>query len=395
LTGETAAPLMDPVRGGNRSPWMTDALMEFRASAREFCTAELAPRQRCWMAQQHVDRGLWARAGQAGLLCRSIPVEYGGGGGTFAHEVILLEEQARVNDSCWASSVHNGMVAHYLLAYGTEAQRRLWLPRLASGEMVGAIAITEPDAGSDLGSIRTRAVRDGADYVINGAKSFVTNGAQADLTVLAAVTGRTPGAYGLSLFLVEASRPGFSRGAIQDKLGLKGQDTAELFFDDVRVPAGQLLGGREGQATFQLMEQLAQERLIIAVTSVAAMEAAVRETVRAVRADAGFADDESQHARFAVAECATEAAVCRAFLDHCIEAHLRGGLDMATAAMVKWWCSDRACRVADACLQLKGAEGMTDLADERSIGRIWTDVRAHRIFGGTNEILKEIISQLV
>jgi acyl-CoA dehydrogenase len=339
-----------------------------------------------------VDRELWTKAGDVGLLCLSIPEEYGGGGGTFAHEIVLMEEQTRVGDSCWGVSLHNSIVAPYLANYGTPEQRAAWLPKLASGEWVGAIAMTEPGTGSDLQAIQTKAVREGDHYVLNGAKTFITNGSQADVVIVAAKTDTGQGAHGMSLLVVETSSPGFRRGRVLDKVGLKGQDTAELFFDDVRVPVGGLLGGTEGQGFVQLMRQLPQERLIIAISSVCGMEAAVAETVRYTKDRTAFGRPvfNFQNTRFTLAECATEATVCRAFLDQCIESHLRGELDVATAAMAKWWCSDRAYQVIDECVQLHGGYGYMN---EYPIARAWADIRVQRIYGGTNEIMKEIISR--
>jgi acyl-CoA dehydrogenase len=379
-------------QANRRSSWMTEDLDAFRELARSFCEKELVPNQERWMAQKHVDRELWRRAGDVGLLCLSIPEEYGGGGGTFAHEVVLMEEQVRAGDSAWGISVHNGIVAPYLLAYGTEEQRGAWLPKLASGEWVSAIAMTEPGTGSDLQNITTKAVRDGDHYVVDGAKTFITNGGQADVVIVAVKTTAGEGAHGISLLVVEADSPGFRRGRVLDKVGLKGQDTAELFFDGVRVPVANLLGGVEGQGFVQLMRQLPQERLIIAVSSVCGMEAALAETLRYTKERTAFGREifNFQNTRFTMAECATEAAVCRAFLDQCVERHLRGELDVPTAAMAKWWCSERAFAVIDQCVQMHGGYGYMN---EYPIARAWTDVRVQRIFGGTNEIMKEIISR--
>jgi long-chain-acyl-CoA dehydrogenase len=372
--------------------WQTEDLAPFRELARSFCAKELAPNQERWAAQHQVDRDLWRRAGEVGLLCLGIPEEYGGGGGSFAHEVVLMEEQVRVGDSCWGVSLHNAVVAPYLLHYGTEAQRRRWLPGMATGELVGAIAMTEPGTGSDLQNIRTRAVRDGEEYVITGAKTFITNGGQADLVIVAAKTDSAQGAHGMSLLVVEAGAAGFRRGRVLDKVGLKGQDTAELFFDDVRVPAANLLGEAEGQGFVQLMQQLPQERLIIAITATCAMEQAVALTTQYTKDREAFGRPvfNFQNTRFTLAECATEAKVARAFLDQCIEQHLRGELDVPTAAMAKWWSSDRACRVVDECVQLHGGYGYMS---EYPIARAWIDIRVQRIYGGTNEIMKEIISR--
>jgi acyl-CoA dehydrogenase len=376
----------------HRSSWMNEDLDAFRDLARSFCEKELVPNQERWIAQKQVDRELWTKAGEVGLLCLSIPEQYGGGGGTFAHETVLMEEQIRAGDSCWGNSVHSGIVAHYLLNYGTEEQKLRWLPKLASGELVGAIAMTEPGTGSDLQSITTKAVRDGDGYLVNGAKTFITNGSQADLVIVAAKTDSSQGAHGVSLVVVETATEGFRHGRVLDKIGMKGQDTAEMFFDDVRVPAENVLGGAEGQGFVQLMRQLPQERLIIAVTSVGAIEAAVAETLRYTKERTAFGREifNFQNTRFKLAECATEATVCRAFLDQCIEAHLKGELDVPTAAKAKWWCSDRAYRVIDECVQLHGGYGYMN---EYPIARAWADIRVQRIFGGTNEIMKEIISR--
>jgi acyl-CoA dehydrogenase len=378
-------PLQTPTSSWNRD------LADFRELARTFCHKELVPHQQRWSEQKHVDRELWTKAGEVGLLALSIPEEYGGGGGTFAHEAVLYEEQTRAGDSAWGVTVHNGIVAHYLLNYASEAKKRAWLPRLASGEMVGAVAMTEPGAGSDLQGITTRAVRDGDSYVINGAKTFITNGGLADLVVVVAKTDPDAGAHGVSLLVVECDTPGFRRGLVLDKVGLKGQDTAELFFDDVRVPAENLLG-EEGQGFVQLMQQLPQERLIIAVTAVAGMEAMIDQTIAYTKERTAFGRPvfSFQNTRFTLADAATEAAVARAFLDQCVERHLRGELDVQGAAMVKLWTTERAGKVADACLQLFGGYGYMT---EYPIARAWADVRVSRIFGGTSEIMKEIISR--
>lgn len=380
------------VTTGQRPSWMTRELDDFADLARTFCEKELTPHQERWSEQRQVDRALWNKAGDVGLLCLSVPEEYGGGGGTFAHEAILYSEQARAGDSAWGVSVHNGIVAHYLAGYGTEEQKRRWLPKMASGECVGAIGMTEPGTGSDLQGIATKAVRDGDEYVINGGKTFITNGAQADLVVLAAKTDPSKGAEGVSLIVVEADTPGFRRGRILDKNGMHGQDTSELFFDDVRVPVGNLLGESEGQGFIQLMQQLPQERLLIAVTAVAAMEGALAETIRYTKERTAFGREifKFQNTKFELAECATEAAVCRTFLDRAIEDHLRGELDVKGAAMAKWWTTERANQVVDRCVQLFGGYGYMT---EYPIARAWADLRVTKIFGGTNEIMKELISR--
>ncbi|MCC3329533.1 acyl-CoA dehydrogenase family protein [Nocardia abscessus] len=375
-----------------RSAWLDDDLDALRELARSFFAKELTPNIDKFIEQHHVDRDFWTKAGALGLLCVSIPEEYGGGGGTFAHEAVLIEEQAKAFDTSWGATLHSGIVAHYLLHYGTEEQKRQWLPKMASGEVVGAIAMTEPGTGSDLQNVKTKAIRDGDEYVVNGSKTFITNGSQADLIIVVAKTDTSAGAGGISLILVEADRPGFRRGRVLDKVGQKGQDTSELFFEDVRVPVANLLGTREGQGFIQLMQQLPQERLIIAVGSVAAMEAALEVTLRYTKERHAFGKPvfAFQNTKFKLAEVATEARVARVFLDDCIVRHLRGDLDIPTVAMAKWWTTDRAASVADECLQLHGGYGYMS---EYPISRMWTDNRVQKIYGGTNEIMKEIIAR--
>ncbi|GAA3821064.1 acyl-CoA dehydrogenase family protein [Nocardioides panacisoli] len=377
---------------GRRSPWMDQDLDDFRDLARTFCEKEIKPNVEKYIANKQVDRDLWNKAGEMGLLCASIPEEYGGGGGTFAHEAILIEEQARVTDTSWGASLHNGIVAHYLLAYGTEEQKQEWLPKMASGEVVGAIAMTEPGTGSDLQNVKTKAIRDGDDYVINGSKTFITNGAQADMVITVAKTNPEEAAAGISLIIVPTDTPGFSRGRVLDKIGMKGQDTSELVYEDVRVPAANLLGTEEGQGFIQLMQQLPQERLIVAVSNVAAMELCFDETMRYVHDRHAFNKPiwGFQNTKFKMAEVATEARVARSFVDECIELHLEGKLDIPTVAMAKLWCSERAQKVADICLQLHGGYGYMN---EYPIARAWADLRVSQIYAGTSEIMKEIISR--
>lgn len=375
-----------------RSPWMTDDLDALRELARAFCEKEIAPNIEKFIGQHQVDRDLWNKAGELGLLCLSIPEEYGGGGGTFAHEAVLMEEQARVCDTAWGVSVHSTIVAHYLLAYGTEEQKKTWLPKMASGEVVGAIAMTEPGTGSDLQNVRARATRDGDEYVVNGSKTFITNGQQADLIITVVKTETAEGAGGISLVLVEADRAGFRRGRSLDKIGQRGQDTSELFYDDVRIPVSNLLGTVEGQGFIQLMQQLPQERLVIAVGSVAGMETALEHTLRYTKERQAFGRPifGFQNTKFKLAEVATEAKIARVFIDDCIEQHIRGELDIPTVAMAKWWTTDRAMHVADECLQLFGGYGYMT---EYPISRMWTDQRVQKIYAGTNEIMKEIIAR--
>ncbi|GAA1480339.1 acyl-CoA dehydrogenase family protein [Gordonia sinesedis] len=375
-----------------RSAWETDELTALRDLARSFCEKEVKPNMEKFIEQHHVDRDLWNKAGELGLLCMSIPEEYGGGGGTFAHEAVLIEEQARIADSSWGVSLHNGIIAHYLLAYGSEEQKQKWLPKMASGEVVGAIAMTEPGTGSDLQNVKTKAIRDGDEYVIDGSKTFITNGQQADLIIVVAKTDVSEGAKGISLILVEADREGFRRGRVLDKVGQRGQDTSELFFDGVRVPVSNLLGTEEGQGFVQLMQQLPQERLIIAVASVAGMEAAVAQTIAYTKERTAFGRPifGFQNSKFKLAEAATETTVARVFVDDCIVKHVDGKLDIPTVAMAKWWTSDRASAVADECLQLFGGYGYMN---EYPIARMWADVRVQKIYAGTNEIMKEIIAR--
>ncbi len=384
---------MSSAPGGYVSAWKDDEVLALGEVADKFVAAELTAKRDRWEAQRYVDRDVWRRAGEIGLLCCSIPEEYGGGGGTFAHDLIVFESQARAGDTAWGNGVHSGIVAHYVLAYGTEDQRRRWLPPLASGELIAAVAMTEPGAGSDLKNIRTRAVRDGAEYVIDGVKTFISNGHTADLIVVVAKTDAAAGAKGVSLLVVETEDcPGFVRGRILDKVGQHGADTSELFFEGVRVPAGNLLGGAEGQGFAQLMTQLAQERLVIAVSAVAGMEAAVRVTLDYVKQRQAFGQAlfDFQNTKFTLAECATTAHVARVFLDSCVQRHLDGGLDATTAAMAKWWLTEQQVTVVDRCLQLHGGYGYMR---EYLIARMYADARVQKIYGGSNEIMKDLVAR--
>jgi len=384
---------MSPGSAGYVSAWKDDEVLALGEVADKFVAAELTGKRDRWEAQRYVDRDVWRRAGEIGLLCCSIPEEYGGGGGTFAHDLIVFESQARAGDTAWGNGVHSGIVAHYILAYGTEEQRRRWLPRLASGELIAAVAMTEPGAGSDLKNIRTRAARDGSDYVIDGVKTFISNGHTADLIVVVAKTDAEAGAKGISLLVVEAEDcPGFVRGRILDKVGQHGADTSELFFEGVRVPAGNLLGGAEGQGFAQLMTQLAQERLVIAASAVAGLEAAVAVTLDYVKQRQAFGQSlfDFQNTKFTLAECATTAHVGRVFLDSCIQRHLDGGLDATTAAMAKWWLTEQQVTVVDRCLQLHGGYGYMR---EFLIARMYEDARVQKIYGGSNEIMKDLVAR--
>ena len=374
-------------------PWMDSELELLRDTARRFFETECAPHHEEWAEQKHVDRKIWRRAGELGLLCAGIPEEYGGGGGHFLHEAVICEEQQRAMVNSFSINVHAGILAHYLLAYGSESQKKRWLPAMASGEMVGAIAMTEPGAGTDLQRIRTTAIRDGNDYVVNGAKTFITNGFHADLICVAVKTDPQAKAKGVSLLMMETRElPGFRRGRLLDKIGQRAQDTVELFFDEVRVPAANLLGGEEGRGFAQLMHQLPRERLLIAVGAAATMQRAVDETLAYVQQRQLFGAPlmAMQNTRFKLAECQTHATIARSFVDDCIARLQRGELDVPTAAMAKWWITDTLCRVVDECLQLHGGYGYMN---EYPIARMYADARVGRIYGGANEVMKEIIAR--
>lgn len=371
---------------------MDDDLAIFRDSAARFIEAEMVPNDAAWRKQQHVGAEIWRKTGAAGLLCTDIAVEYGGGGGDFRHEVIMYEEQARRGLSGFGQGVHS-ICAHYLLNHGTDEQRRRFLPRMARGELIGAIGMTEPAAGSDLQGIRTRAIRDGDHYVIDGSKIFITNGYLAGLIALVVKTTPGAAAKGTSIVLVETAQlAGFRVGRILDKMGLKAQDTAELFFENVRVPAANLLGGIEGQGFYQLMSDLPYERALIAVVGVAAMEGALAETLKYVKERKAFGKNiaEFQHTKFKLAELATKARIARVFVDDCIAKIVAGTLDTVTASMAKYWVTDMQQEVLDECVQLHGGYGYMN---EYLVCRMFTDSRVQRIYGGTNEIMKELISR--
>ncbi|MDA8116039.1 MAG: acyl-CoA dehydrogenase family protein [Actinomycetota bacterium] len=376
-----------------RSPWLNEDLEDLGRLTRTFLEKEVVPNQARWAEQHMVDRDFWRTAGRAGLLCVSIPEEYGGGGGTFAHDAVIAAEQARVVDDAWANSVHSTIVAHYINTFGTEEQKRRWLPGMASGDLVGAIAMTEPDTGSDLQRVRTRAVRDGDDYVINGAKTFISNGTHCDVLIVVARTSDEPGGRGLSLIVAETTGlPGFERGRVLEKIGMHGQDTRELSLMDVRVPSANLLGGVEGSGFLQLMGQLPQERLIIAVGAAASAEAAVRQTVRYAKERMAFGQDlmSFQNTRFVLAECAADALAARTLVDSCISRHVAGELDAAGASLAKFWCTDIQNKVIDRCLQVFGGYGYMI---EYPIARMFASARVQKIYGGTNEIMKELVAR--
>lgn len=376
-----------------RAAWMDADLALFQDATRRIFDKEFAPDEERWRKQQHADRDIWTRAGRLGLLCVSMPEAYGGGAGSFAHEAIVAAEQARAMVHGFSNNVHSAILAHYILNYGTEAQRQRWLPGMATGERVGAIAMSEPGAGSDLKSVRTTARRDGDTYVLNGSKTFITNGLHADLICVVAKTDPHAGSRGVSLIMVQTDDlPGFRRGRLLEKLGQKSGDTAELFFDDVRVPAANLLGEVEGQGFTQLMQQLPRERLLIAVGAVATMRRAIDDTVAYTKTRQVFGQAliDMQNTRFKLAECETVATIAARFVDDCIARQLQGTLDLPTAAMAKWWTTQMNCQVIDECLQLHGGYGYML---ETPIARMYADARVGKIYGGSNEIMKEIIAR--
>ena len=376
------------------SPWMDDDLRTFRETVVRFVESEMVPHDARWRAQHHVDRELWRKAGETGLLLLDLPSEHGGGGGDFRHEAVLYEELARRGLSGFGQGVHS-IAAHYVANHGSEAQKQRWIPRMARGELIGAIAMTEPGAGSDLQGIRTRAVRDGDHYGINGSKIFITNGGSASLLMLVVRTDPNDRKRGLSILMVETENlKGYRVGRVLDKMGMHAQDTAELFFEDVRVPADCLLGPEEGKGMYQLMADLPYERIIIALCGVGAMEGAVAETSKYVKERKAFgqAIGTMQNIRFKLAECATLTRVARVFVDDCIQKLLQGKLDTETASMAKYWVTDVQQQVLDECVQMHGGYGYMN---EYLVCRMFADARVQRIYGGTNEIMKELISRSV
>ena len=378
--------------GTYESPWMDDELAIFRDAASRFVETEMVPNEDQWRKQQNVGKEIWRKAGAVGLLCTDVSADYGGGGGDFRHEAVLYEELARRGLSGFGQGVHS-ICAHYLVNHGTVEQKQRFLPRLASGELIGAIGMTEPAAGSDLQGLKTRAVREGDEYVINGSKIFITNGYLAGLIALVVKTRPGEGAKGTSILMVETQDlKGYRVGRILDKMGLKSQDTAELFFEDVRVPAANLLGGAEGQGFYQLMGDLPYERAVIAVSGVAAMEGALAETVKYVKDRRAFGRSiaEFQNTKFKLAEAATKTRIARVFVDDCIAKIVAGTLDTVTASMAKYWITDTQQEVLDECLQLHGGYGYMN---EYLVCRLFADSRVQRIYGGTNEIMKELIGR--
>jgi len=376
-----------------RSSWMTEELEAFRDQFRRFLAKDLAPHAEKWRNQKMVDRSAWRALGAMGALLPSVPEAYGGLGASFAYDAAVFEDmESVVPEALGGVTVSSGIVAHYIVNYGSEEQKRRWLPGMARGELIGAVAMTEPGAGSDLQGVRTTARRQGNAYVLNGQKTFITNGQTADLIIVVARTGG-PGAKGLSLIVVETKdNDGFRRGRNLDKIGLHASDTSELFFEDAAAPPENLLGSEEGQGFAQLMQQLPRERLILAVCAVASMERAVALTAEYTKERKAFGKPliDFQNTAFKLAERKTEATIARVFVDWCVERLIAGDLDAVTASMAKWWCSQKQVETADECLQLHGGYGYMQ---EYPISRMFVDARIQKIYGGTNEIMKLLIAR--
>ena len=375
-----------------RSPWMDPDLEMFRESARRFVAEEITPHMDRFMKQQHVDRRAWEKAGDLGLLLSDVPEEYGGGGGNFAHVATVMEELAYAGDYGFGLSVHS-IASNYILHKGTEEQKKKYLPRMAKGQMIGAIAMTEPGAGSDLQSLRTRAELRDDHYVVNGSKIFISNGAMADLIIVVVKTDPNARGKGMSLLLLEtADAPGFKVGRVLEKVGQKSADTSELFFDNVRIPAANLLGGVEGQGFYQLVNELPYERTLCAVSAIASTEAALKLALDYTRERHVFGKPlfEMQNTRFKLAEVKAQALVGRTFVDSCIQRLIDGTMDADTAAVAKLWTTEMLGKAADECLQLHGGYGYMM---EYPIARLYADARVQRIYGGASEIMKEIIAR--
>jgi len=383
----------DTVLEVRRPAWWTEEVQLLRDMAGRFSDVEIVPHYERFEKQEMVDRDLWTKAGAQGLLCASMPEQYGGAGGSYAHEAAITEAMGHTGADGFGLPLHNVVATPYILHYGSEEQKRRWLPRLATGELVSAIAMTEPAAGSDLQGVKTTARRSGNHYVINGSKTFITNGQLANLIVLVTKTDPAAGARGTSLIVIETDEvEGFQRGRNLDKIGLHANDTSELFFNDVRVPTSNLLGEEEGQGFVQLMSQLPQERLLIANQAMGMIERALAVTISYVRERKVFGRPvlDYQNTQFKLAELKSEATMMKVFIDNCVEQHLEGRLTPTLASMVKYLSTDLQFKVVDTCLQLHGGYGYMN---EYPIARMFRDARVQQIYGGTNEIMKVLIAR--
>jgi acyl-CoA dehydrogenase len=376
-----------------RPGWMTEDLELLEEQARRFIATEYVPHLDSWNEQGMYGREVWTKAGAAGLLCPAMPEQYGGAGGSFAHEAVIGRELSLAGFDSFGAPLHSGIVAPYILHYGTEEQKQRWLPKLVTGELIGAIAMSEPGTGSDLQGVRTTAKKSGNGYLLNGSKTFITNGQHANLIIVVAKTDASAGSKGVSLMVVETEDvPGFRRGRKLKKLGLDSADTSELFFEDVKLPAESLLGRDEGQGFAQLMTDLPRERLIVAVHAQAMIERALALTLDYVKQRQAFGKQiiDFQNTQFVLAECKSEATIARVFHDHCIERYLGGTLDTVTASMAKYWLTDLQGKIIDRCLQFFGGYGYME---EFPISRMYRDARVSRIYAGTNEIMKLLIAR--
>lgn len=365
----------------------------FRSAVCDFFQKEIVPFHAQWEEDGHISRGAWLKAGEAGFLCTAMPEKYGGSNSDFLYSTILMEELTKTGCSGPGFVLHSDIVAPYILEYGTEEQKKKWLPKLANAEAIGAIAMSEPGAGSDLQGIKTTAVKQGDNYLVSGSKTFITNGLMCDLVIAVVKTDPDAGYQGTSLLLMDAEMPGFTKGKLLKKIGMKAQDTCELFFDNVEVPQSNLLG-KEGEGFIYLMQQLPQERLIVGIIGITLAETALEKTVQYAKQRIAFGKPVAafQNTRFKLAELATEIQICRIFIDRCIELHLKQELDVPTAAMAKYFTTDLQCKVVDECLQFHGGYGYMW---EYFIARAYADSRVQKIYAGSNEIMKEIISRSI